>query len=71
MPELMEAPEIKRPTLPLGRIKNIGAIGPKYEVGPLLHPLDDGDWMVEIILVESGEKTEYRLSNITTDPDAP
>jgi len=70
MPELMVAPDVQRPMLPLGDIKNIGAFGPKYEVGPLLRPLDNGDWMVEIILVESGEKTEYRLSNINTDPDA-
>jgi len=70
MPELMTAPEVERPALPLGGIKTIGMFGPIYEVGPLLYALDDGDWMVEIILVESGEKTEYRLSNINTDPDA-
>jgi len=70
MPELMDAPEIQRPALPLGEIKMIGAFGPKYEVGPLLRPLDDGDWMVEILLIESGEKTEYLLSDIQHDPDA-
>jgi len=71
MPELMVAPEVQPPALPLGEIKMIGAFGPKYEVGPLLRLLDNGDWMVEILLVESGEKTEYLLSNINIDPDAP
>jgi len=70
MPELMTAPEVERPALPLGDIKTIGTLGPIYEVGPLLYPLDDGDWMVEILLVESGEKTEYPLSDIHNDPDA-
>jgi len=71
MLEVMLAPEVQHPILPLGEIKNIGAFGPKYEVGPLLRPLDNGDWMVEILLVESGEKTEYLLSDIHHDPDAP
>jgi len=70
MPEVMPAPEAKPPALPLGEIKTIGALGPKYEVGPPLYPLDHGDWMVEIILVESGEKTEYLLSDLLRDPDA-
>lgn len=58
------------PTVPLGLIKSFGAIGPKYEVGQPLRQLEDGDWMVEITLVESGEKTEYRLPRLAEDPDA-
>jgi len=40
------------------------------EVGPLLRLLDDGDWMVEITMVASGEKAEYRRSRAMDDPDA-
>ena len=58
------------PPVPVGEIKSFGPFGPKYEVGPALHQLDDGDWMVEITLVESGEKAEYRLTHLNDDPEA-
>jgi hypothetical protein len=32
--------------------------------------LDDGDWMIEVTMVETGEKTEYRLTRLTDDPEA-
>lgn len=56
--------------IPTGQIKSFGHVGPKYEVGKPLCKLDDGDWMVEVTLVESGEKAEYRLSKIHQDPAA-
>ena len=58
------------PSVPVGEIKSFGPFGPKYEVGRALHQLDDGDWMVEITLVESGEKAEYRLTHLSDDPEA-
>ncbi len=58
------------PTVPLGKIKSFGPFGPQYEVGQALHPLDDGDWMIEITMVETGEKAEYRLTHLTEDPEA-
>jgi Family of unknown function (DUF5397) len=58
------------PHLPTNSIKSFGPLGPKYEVGKLLRQLADGDWMVEIVLVETGEKTEYRLSRLNDDPEA-
>ena len=57
------------PTAPSGRIKSFGALGPKYEVGAPLREVPDGDWMVEITLIDSGEKAEYRLTHIDDDPD--
>ena len=32
--------------------------------------LDDDDWMVEVVLIETGERAEYRLSRIYGDPEA-
>ncbi|WP_181573459.1 DUF5397 family protein [Photorhabdus laumondii] len=32
----------RRVTIPVGTIKSFGAFGPKYEVGKLLRPLEDG-----------------------------
>ena len=61
---------VAQPLVPVGMIKSFGPFGPKYEVGEPLHPLDDGDWLVEIVLVESGEKAEYRWSRLADDPEA-
>lgn len=58
------------PVITPGKIKSFGPIGPKYEVGKPLRELDDGDWLYEVTLVESGEKAEYRLTHIQDDPEA-
>ena len=58
------------PVIPVGRIKAFGPFGPKYEVGRVLGPLDDGDWMIEVTLVETGEKGEHRWSRLSDDPYA-
>ena len=44
-------------------------MGPKYEVGLPVRQLDDGEWMVEITMVESGEKSEYLRSHMLADPE--
>jgi hypothetical protein len=56
--------------VPVGKIKSFGPFGPKYEVGQPLRQLDDGDWMVEVTMVETGEKAEYRLARLADDPEA-
>jgi hypothetical protein len=61
---------IASPVVPIGKIKSFGPFGPKYEIGHPLRQLNDGDWMIEVTLVESGEKTEYRLSRLSNDPEA-
>lgn len=58
------------PPVPVGQIKSFGAFGPKYEVGQPLRQLDDGDWMIEVVLLETGEKAEYRLTHANDDPKA-
>jgi hypothetical protein len=55
--------------IPIGKIKRFGDTGPKYKVGQALLQLEDGDWLVEIQMVETGEKSEYRLSHILDDPE--
>lgn len=55
----------------LGKIKSFGFFGPKYEVGRPLRQTGDGDWVIEIIMVESGERAEYPLSHMLDDPEAP
>lgn len=58
------------PSVPTGEIKSFGAFGPKYEVGQLLRQLDDGDWMVEVKILETGESAEHRLARVQDDPEA-
>jgi len=58
------------PKIPIGQINTFGEIGPKYQVQRLLSPLENGDWLVEILLVETGEITEYRYSQMINDPEA-
>jgi hypothetical protein len=57
-------------TVPQGAIKSFGAFGPKYEVREPLRPLADGDWMIKIKLLDSGEAIEYRRSHLLNDPQA-
>ena len=61
---------IAPPPVPVGKIKSFGAFGPKYEVGQALRPLEGGDWLVEVKMVETGEKSEYRLTHLLDDPEA-
>jgi hypothetical protein len=61
---------IAPPHVPVGKIKSFGPFGPKYEVGRAIRQLDDGDWLVEVTLVETGEKAEYRLTHLNDDPEA-
>ena len=61
---------VEPPIVAVGKIKSFGAFGPKYEVGEPLRILDDGDWMVQIKLIETGEVTEYRYSHMIDDPEA-
>lgn len=58
------------PAVPVGKIKSFGAFGPRYQVGQPVRQLDDGDWLLEVMLVETGEKTEYRLTHANNDPEA-
>ncbi len=61
--------DIPLPDTPVGKIKMFGPFGPKYQVGETVCQLEDGDWMVEVTMVETGEKAEYRLTHLLADPE--
>lgn len=63
-------PVLSPPPVPVGKIKSFGPVGPKYEVGRAIRQLDDGDWLIEVTMVETGEKAEYRLTRLHDDPEA-
>ncbi|ENU4547432.1 MULTISPECIES: DUF5397 family protein [Enterobacteriaceae] len=56
--------------IPTGTIKTFGQLGIPYEVGEPAQELPDGDILVNIILVQTGEKELYKLSKLLQDPDA-
>lgn len=56
--------------IPTGTIKTFGLLGIPYEVGEPAQELPDGDILVNIILVQTGEKELYKLSRLLQDPDA-
>ena len=58
------------PPVPVGEIKSFGPFGPKYEVGRALEQLENGDWWIEITLIETGEKARHRLTHLSDDPEA-
>ena len=57
-------------TIPTGSIHTVGKYGVSYLVGTPEKQLDNGDWLVNIEVLESGEKTQYKLSKIIQDPKA-
>ena len=66
MPTLIAEP----PIVPTGTIRSFGPLGPKYEVLERQQQLEDGDWMVRIRLIETGEEVDYRYSRLIEDPKA-
>jgi len=58
------------PQLPLSPLRRFGAFGPPYGVLRVAAELPNGDKMLVIRLLESGEETEYKLSAARQDPEA-
>ena len=56
--------------VPTGTIKTFGEFGIPYQVGKEDKKLPDGDILVTITLVQSGEQEKYRLSKLLNDPNA-
>lgn len=54
----------------LGVFKTFGEFGPPYQVVEPVCQLADGDWMMRVRLLESGEEVEYRYTHVLDDPKA-
>lgn len=66
----METTLIVPPPVPTGAFKTFGPFGTTYQVGKVLNQLSDGDWMVQITMIDTGEQAEYRLTHLNDDPGA-
>jgi hypothetical protein len=58
------------PCIAFGKIKRFGEFGPPYQAGRAVRRLPDGDWLVEITLIQTDEIANYRLSRLNDDPEA-
>ena len=52
----------------IGTWRRFGVMGPVYEIVGTGKPLTDGDRVMKIRVLESGEETDYRLSELLEDP---
>lgn len=56
--------------IPTGAIKQFGAFGVPYIVEDMAEKLPNGDILVNITLLETGQKDLYTLSQLLQDPEA-
>lgn len=56
--------------VPTGTVKQFGHFGNPYLVGEGVEKLPNGDTLVKITLLQSGETDFYNLSNLLRDPEA-
>ena len=59
---------IPLPTNLVGTWRRFGAVGPVYEIIRAGEKLPDGDCLMRVRVVESGEEVDYRLTDILDDP---
>ena len=52
----------------VGTWRRFGPVGPVYEIVAAGKPLPDGDRMMRVRVIESGEEVDYRLADILDDP---
>jgi Family of unknown function (DUF5397) len=56
--------------IPVGRINSFSPLGPKYRIEQAIRQLDDGDWLVEISMTETGDRMKYRWTDLINHPEA-
>ncbi|CAO3411660.1 DUF5397 family protein [Azospirillum largimobile] len=59
---------IVQPQQLVGTWRRFGLVGPVYEILGAGRELPDGDVMMKIRVLESGEEADYRLTDILDDP---
>ena len=55
----------------VGSIRTFGESGPMYEVTGTAPPSQNGEPMVSILVIESGETLDYELEAVLADPLKP
>ncbi len=52
----------------VGTWRRFGPVGPVYEILGVGNALPDGDQMMRVRVIESGEEVDYKLTDIFDDP---
>jgi hypothetical protein len=52
----------------IGTWRRFGLVGPVYEILKAGEKLPDGDHMMRVRVLESGEEVDYRLTDMLDDP---
>jgi hypothetical protein len=63
-----DSARLPQPASLVGTWRRFGAIGPVYEIIAIGKELPDGDRLMRVRVVESGEEVDYRLTGILDDP---
>jgi hypothetical protein len=64
----MDSSMIPQPSSLVGTWRRFGAVGPVYEIIAAGKELPDGDRIMRVRVVESGEEVDYRFTEILDDP---
>lgn len=51
------------------RFRRFGEAGPAYEILGVVRTLPDGDILLKVRVLETGEEAEYRQSHALQDPE--
>ncbi len=54
----------------IGQFRRFGPLGPAYQVMQPIKTGKDGDWLIRIRILNTGEETDYRYSHLKNDPVA-
>ena len=60
--------KLPQPANLVGTWRRFGAVGPVYEIIGTGRELTNGDHLMRVRVVESGEELDYRLAEILDDP---
>ena len=52
----------------IGTFRRFGPVGPVYQIVDTFRQLEDGDAMMKVRVIETGEEVEYRYTDILDDP---
>lgn len=61
--------EFPSPNL-IGSFRSFGAVGPAYQIMNPVRQLEDGDWLLSVQILETGEQVNYRYTAALDDPKA-
>jgi hypothetical protein len=59
---------LPHPAALVGTWRRFGVVGPVYEIVEAGKELDDGDRLMRVRVVETGEELDYRFTDILDDP---